>query len=79
LGEPSIVALYLNLFKRPGKSEIKIETYILIFQTQKTNYQKDKCSIQGGLYKGWYIQCHNPKYPKTFIIIDFFSSSGVGN
>jgi hypothetical protein len=43
-GEPSIVALYLNLFKI-GKSEIKIETYVLIFQTQKKKFTK-RISVQ---------------------------------
>jgi len=43
--------------KNLTKVKWKIETYILIFQNQKTIYQKNKCSIQGGLYKGWYIQC----------------------
>jgi hypothetical protein len=50
----------------------KFETYILIFQTQKEIYQKNKISIQGGFYKGWYIQCHKPNCPKIFIIMDFF-------
>jgi hypothetical protein len=50
----------------------KIETYILIFETQKKIYQKDKCSIQGGLYKGLYIQCHDPNYPQKNVIMDFF-------
>jgi hypothetical protein len=48
----------------------KFEIYILIFQTQFF-YQKDKCSIQGGLHKWRYIQCHNPNYPKKIIIMDF--------
>jgi hypothetical protein len=64
---------YIQIYlKNLAKVRWKIKTYILIFQTQKNNYQKDKCSIQGGLYKGWYIQFHNPNYPKNFIIMDFF-------
>ncbi len=70
--ESSIVALYSNLFEKINKSEMNIEAYILIFQTQNKNYQKDKCSIQGELYKRWYIQCHNPNHPKKIIIVDFF-------
>jgi len=27
---------------------------------------------QGGFYKEWYIQAHNPNYPKKIIIMDFF-------
>jgi hypothetical protein len=36
-----------------------------MFFTNRTN-------VQGGLYIGWYIQCHNPNYPQKFIIMDFF-------
>jgi hypothetical protein len=36
--ESSIAALYSNLFKKLGQNEMKIETYILTFQTQKKNY-----------------------------------------
>jgi hypothetical protein len=28
--------------------------------------------MQGELYKGWYIQCHSPNYPKKIVIMDFF-------
>ncbi len=58
--------------KNLTKVKWKIKTYILLFQTQKKNYQKDKCLIQCGVYKGWYIQCHNPNHPKKTIIMDFF-------
>jgi hypothetical protein len=44
-----------NYLKNLAKVKRKFETYILIFQAQKRNNQKDKYSIQGGLYKGWYI------------------------
>jgi len=64
--------------KNLAKMRWKIETYILTFQTQK-KLQKDKCSIQGGLYKGHYIQ-----YPQFNLFqknhhYGFFSFSGVGN
>jgi hypothetical protein len=41
------IQIYL---KKLAKVRWKIKTYILIFQTQKNIYQKDKCSIQGELY-----------------------------
>jgi hypothetical protein len=63
------IQIYL---KKLTKVKWNIEAYILIFQTQNKNYQKDKCSIQGELYKRWYIQCHNPNHPKKIIIVDFF-------
>jgi hypothetical protein len=46
------IQIYL---KSLTKVRWKIKIYILVFQTQKKNYQKDKCSIEGGLYKEWYI------------------------
>jgi hypothetical protein len=55
VGESSIVALYSNIFEKLGKVRWKIKTYVLIFQNQTKDYQEDKCSIQGGLYKAWYI------------------------
>jgi hypothetical protein len=70
------IQIYL---KNLAKVKWKIETYTLIFQTQKENYQKDKCSIQSVLYKGWYIQCHNPNYPPKNYHYGLFSSSGIGN
>jgi hypothetical protein len=63
------IQIYL---KNLTKVRWKIKTYILIFKPKKINSQKDKCSIQNGLYKGWYIQCHNPNYPKKIMIMDFF-------
>jgi hypothetical protein len=72
LSESSIAALHSNLFEKLGKSLMKIETYILIFQTQKISYKKDKYSIQGQFYKGWYIQCHNPNYPKNLSLWIYF-------
>jgi hypothetical protein len=59
MGESNIIALYSNLFEKLSKSEMK-------------NYQKDKCLIQGGFYKGCYIQCHNPNYPKKISLWTFF-------
>jgi hypothetical protein len=50
----------------------KIETYILIFQTLKHNYQKDKCSIQDEFYKRCTIHWHSPNYYQIIIILDFF-------
>ncbi len=44
--------MYSNLFEKLSKREMKIETYILIFQTQIKNYRKDKCSIQDGFTNG---------------------------
>jgi len=46
-------------------------THFNLFETQKQNYQKDKCSIQGGLYKGWYIQCPSFKVLHKIMIMDF--------
>jgi hypothetical protein len=56
LYKPPIVEAIITIqiyFKNLAKMRSKIETYILIFQTQKKNYQKDKCSILGALHKGW--------------------------
>jgi hypothetical protein len=55
--ESNIVALYANLFLKLSKSEMKNWNLYFNISNPKTNYQKDKCAFQGGLYKGWYIQC----------------------
>jgi len=55
LGELSIVELYANLFEKFDKSEMKNWNLYSNLSNPKFFYQKDKCSIQGGLYKGWYI------------------------
>jgi hypothetical protein len=72
LNESSIVVLYSNLLEKLGKSEMKNWNVHSNLSNPKNNYQKDKYSIQGGIYKGWYIQCPSPNYPKKIIIIDFF-------
>jgi hypothetical protein len=71
--------LHVNLFEKLGKSEMKNWnlhsnlSYRIFF-----NYQKDKCSIQGGLYKGWYIQCLQSILLQKNYHYGFFSSNGVG-
>ncbi len=42
LGESNIVALYLYIIAKLGKSEMKIKTYILIFQTPPPKKKKTK-------------------------------------
>jgi hypothetical protein len=63
--------VFKPIWKTWQKWDEKVKLTCYYFKPKK-NYQKDKCSIQGGLYKGWHIQCHNPNYPKKFIIMDFF-------
>jgi hypothetical protein len=64
--------VFKSIWENLAKVKWKIETYVLIFETLKKNYQHDKCSIQGGLCKAWYIKCHSPNYPQKFIIMNFF-------
>jgi hypothetical protein len=68
--ESSIVALYSNEFAKLGKSEMKNWNLHSNLSNPNIFYQKDKCSIQGGIYKGWCIQCFNLNYPKKIIIME---------
>jgi hypothetical protein len=79
LGESSIVALCSNIFENFGQNEMKSWNLHSTLPNPKNFYQKNKCSIPSGLYKRWNIQCYNPNYPKKTIIMDLFSSIGVGN
>jgi hypothetical protein len=64
--------MYSNLFEKLSKSEMKNWNLHSNLFKPKKKYQKHKCSIQGGLYKKWYIQCHGPNYQQKLIIMDFF-------
>jgi hypothetical protein len=71
--------LYSNLFEKFNKNEMKNWNPHYYLSNTNFFYQKDKCSIQGGFSKGWYIQCHNLNYPNFFYHYEFVSFNGVGN
>jgi hypothetical protein len=71
LGESSIVVLYSNLFEKLGKSEMKIETYILIFQTQKKITKRIIVKFKVDFTKDGKSNVIVQIAPK-FIIMDFF-------
>jgi hypothetical protein len=48
--------VYKSIWEIWQKWDAKLNLHYNLSNPKK-NYQKDKCSIQGGLYKGWYIQC----------------------
>jgi hypothetical protein len=57
----------------------KIETYILIFQTQKKFTKKINVQSKVDFIKDGTSNVPSPNYSKKTIIMDFFSSSGVIN
>jgi hypothetical protein len=67
----SLILLYIAQIhlRNLAKNRWKTETNSL-----KTNYQKNQCSLNGGLYNVRYIQCHSQKHN----CYEFFSISGVG-
>jgi hypothetical protein len=73
----SFILLYIAQIhlKNLAKTTWETETNSLIlFFFFFLIYQKNQCSLNGGLYNVMYIQCHSQKHN----CYEFFSISGVG-